>query len=337
MGRAEVAAITGRSSCHRGLECLRLRHLVIRLIQAVQWIVILGACAAGAEWAARRQGFGQPPLVLRDPEIGYFLAPNRAYVRFGNTIKVNRYGFRSDDFAADSVRADDHILLIGDSVIYGNHHLDQAETVAARLQAALRLRGSIGTPLVSSMATSSWSPVNQLAFYRRFGPFPARQVWVVLSSHDLSEPVNRSYDHLPYRTSAPIGALHDAALAAAERVRRLFSPPEDDAAGSLGLHSNEGAVRTLVELLRVHHAEVGLCFHVTAQEMLEEHEPAAQATLARVARELGITLVETRDAYRAADRPSQRVFYDDIHLTAHGARTLADLLDRASSIPSVRR
>jgi hypothetical protein len=71
--------------------------------------------------------------------------------------------------------------------------------------------------------------------------------------------------------------------------------------------------------------------------MLEEHEPAAQATLARIARELDITLVETRDAYRAADRPSQRVFYDDIHLTAHGARTLADLLDRASSIPSVRR
>ena len=71
--------------------------------------------------------------------------------------------------------------------------------------------------------------------------------------------------------------------------------------------------------------------------MLEEHEPAAQKTLARVARELGIPLVETRDAYRAADRPNQRVFYDDIHLTAHGARTLADLLDRASSSVSERR
>ena len=186
------------------------------------------------------------------------------------------------------------------------------------------------------MATSSWSPVNQLAFYRRFGPFPARQVWVVLSSHDLSEPVNRSYDHLPYRTSAPLGALHDAALAAAERARRLLSPPEDEPQARSATTATNEAVRALVELLRVHHAEVGLCFHVTAQEMLEEHEPAAQATLARLARELGITLVETRDAYRAADRPSQRVFYDDIHLTAHGARTLADLLDRASSIPSVR-
>ena len=73
-----------------------------RLLQAVQWFALAGACAAGAEWVARREGFGEPPIALRDPEIGYYLAPARAYVRFGNTIRVNRYGFRSDDFDASS-------------------------------------------------------------------------------------------------------------------------------------------------------------------------------------------------------------------------------------------
>jgi hypothetical protein len=287
---------------------------------------------------ARRQGFGQPPLALRDPEIGYFLAPGGAYVRFGKTISINRYGFRSDDFDAGSARADDHVLLIGDSVIYGNHHLDQTETVAARLQASMRGRSSGATPIVSGMATSSWSPVNQLAFYRRFGPFPARQVWVVVSSHDLSDPADRSYQHLPYRTTAPLGAAHDAALAVADRARRWLSGPEDEAAGTAGHRSNEPALRALIALLQAHHAAVGLCFHVTAREMLDDREPAAQAILGSIAGESGITLLVTRDAYRAADRSDQRVFQDDIHLTAHGARTLADLLDRATAAtPSVPR
>ena len=59
--------------------------------------------------------------------------------------------------------------------------------------------------------------------------------------------------------------------------------------------------------------------------------------LALIARELEITLVVTKDAYRTADRLGQRVFHDDIHLTAHGAKTLADLLNRASSSPLVLR
>jgi hypothetical protein len=316
---------------------LGLCQLVSRSIDVVQTIAIICVCAAGAEWAARRQGFGQPPLALRDPEIGYFLAPDRAYVRFGNTITINRYGFRSEDFDATSARAEDHVLLIGDSVIYGNHHIDQSETVAARLQASLRMQPGGTDAVVSSMATSSWSPVNQLAFYRRFGPFPARQVWVVLSSHDLSAPVERSYDHLPYRTSAPLGAVHDAVLAVGQRARRLLSPPEAETAGTVGHHSTAPSVRALIALLRSHHAEVGLCFHVTAQEMREDHEPAAQAILALIARESGIRLVVTRDAYRAADSANRRVFHDDIHLTAHGARTLADLLERAGSSPSVVR
>ena len=83
----------------------------------------------GAESAAREAGFGELPLAMTDPQIGYYLVPSRSYVRFGNTVRVNRYGFRSDDFDAAALPASEHVVLIGDSVVYGNHHLDQSQTV----------------------------------------------------------------------------------------------------------------------------------------------------------------------------------------------------------------
>lgn len=112
--------------------------------------------------------------------------------------------------------------------------------------------------------------------------------------------------------------------AIAERARRLLSGPEGDAVGARGQQrtSRSSPCRAAAGAPR---------------RGGDDHEPAAQAILALIARELGITLVVTRDAYRTADRSSQRDFDDDIHLTAQGAKTLADLLDRASPRSLVRR
>ena len=50
------------------------------------------------------------------------------------------------------------VLLIGDSVVYGNHFLDQADTISARLTTLLRADAVLANcqPLVMAMAASSW-------------------------------------------------------------------------------------------------------------------------------------------------------------------------------------
>jgi hypothetical protein len=58
----------------------------------------VGAAAiGGAELTARYIGFGEPPLVILDSKIEYYLAPSRSYTRFGHDILVNRYSMRSED------------------------------------------------------------------------------------------------------------------------------------------------------------------------------------------------------------------------------------------------
>jgi hypothetical protein len=142
------------------------------------------ATIGGAELAARYIGFGEPPLVILDDKIEYYLAPSRSYTRFGHDIRVNRYGMRSDDVDMAAVDRRFNFSVFGDSVVYGNR-LDQADTLPAQLQKLLMVKGKNRKALVNSIAASGWGPENLLEFYKRFGPFPGNTAWVVQSTHDM--------------------------------------------------------------------------------------------------------------------------------------------------------
>jgi len=170
-------------------------------------------------------GLGDPPLVSLNDQTEYQLVPDRQYKRFGNRIIINRYGMRSDDIPATPRLEDRRVLLIGDSVIYGNHSLDQSETISLRLQSRLesasRLKGC--DPLIMTAAVSSWGPVNQAAFLKKVGLLDASMGIIVLSAHDLYDTPHFG-TVIPYRTNAPWNAIDDARVILQDRLTKRPLP-----------------------------------------------------------------------------------------------------------------
>lgn len=192
----------------------------------IRWITFAAAVgivvAAATEITLRLVGLGDPPIAVRDADLEYRLIPDADYRRWGNYISINNHGFRAADHPVDVPEAEARLLLIGDSVVYGNHFLDQEETIALRLSEMLS--GPVCTVRVIPMAVSSWGPVNQAAALTRHGSFGATEIAIVLSAHDLVDTPRYSGALIPYRLSKPIGATGDAIEAVIERYFPRTSP-----------------------------------------------------------------------------------------------------------------
>jgi hypothetical protein len=272
------------------------------------------------EVVARLLGFGQPPLAQRDTLMEYRLLPNREYHRFGNRIAINRFGMRSDDFRREDINPARHILLVGDSIVYGEHQVDQSLTLAQIWQAILREANPLEPWLVSSAAVASWGPANQLAYLREAGPFPASKVVLVVSSHDLWDAPTWLDADIPYRLKEPIGALHDLVLALHERSRRASG-------GSSALALSElPALRALVSFLVSQHAQVLVVFHPAAHELDSPDTVRSEALIAEAARSSGAEFASALPAYRAASDAGVTLYRDGLHLTGAGNRVLIEWL-----------
>ena len=189
-------------------------------------VVALLAIFAAIEVSLRLVGLGNPPIAMRDDELEYRLIPDKKYNRWGNRILINSHGFRANDHSKEISGAEVRLLLLGDSVVYGNHFLDQDETIALRLSAMLSSPSC--HVRVIPMAVSSWGPINQAAALSRHGTFKATEVAIVLSAHDLVDtPTAPDGSLVPYRLSPPIGAIGDLVEAI---VERRFPPEPTTAA-----------------------------------------------------------------------------------------------------------
>jgi hypothetical protein len=295
----------------------RLRHYLAPLA--------IGAATIGfAELGARYLGFGEPPVVLLDSRIGFYLAPGRSYVRFGHDIRVNRYGMRSDDADLSAVDRRFSFALLGDSVVYGNL-LDQADTPPAQLQRLLNIRGGEHKSLVNSIAASSWGSENLLAFYKRFGPFPGNTAWIVQNTGDMEDIVDPAGD-VPYRTSSPCGALHDLALSSWRGLIIRALPAKADPAGYPDRRRRaDAALRDLITALKADYARVVLVFHAGKNEAISGRSDG-HTHFQKVAREQAIDFISTMELYARAYRSGLTPHYDDVHLTKDGTRILAERL-----------
>lgn len=165
-------------------------------------------------------GLGNPPLARLDPVTEYEHVGPAVYRRWGNRIEINTQGLRMPPMTDLPEAEDRRVLLVGDSVIYGNHFLDQSKTIAARMTALFRNdpRFAACSPVVLPVAASSWGPVNQAAFLGRDGTFGAVAAGIVVSGHDLYDVPRDGARILPYRTAAPVGAIGDAVKIVLERT-----------------------------------------------------------------------------------------------------------------------
>ena len=171
-----------------------------------------------AEIALRvTMGWGNPPLYVADPEIGYLLAPNQKLRRSGNLIETNQYSMRNQQLEAKSANQT-RVMLLGDSVVNGSWWTDQSKTLSSLL--ANKLQPDIVEVLNAS--ANSWSPRNQLAYLKRFGLFDAEALVLIINTDDLFaiEPtslvVGKSYS---YPNRAP-------GLALIEGYQLLIAPPQ---------------------------------------------------------------------------------------------------------------
>jgi hypothetical protein len=285
-----------------------------------------GVAAIGAaELAARCGGFGEPPLVIRDDKIEYYLVPSRNYTRFGHDIRVNRYGMRSDDVDLAALDRRVSFSLFGDSVVYGNR-LDQADTVPARLQEFLRVKEGNQTALVNGIAAPGWGPENLLEFYKRFGPFPGNIAWIVQSTHDMVDVTHLANKDLPYRTAPPYGALHDLVLSTWHAVALSILPNKADPVkwedkrrrADLALHA-------LISALKADYARVILVFHATREEAVGGDAEGLEHFRA-VAKDEAIEFTSTMELYGHAYRSNLPPHYDNIHLSKYGTSILSERL-----------
>lgn len=280
-------------------------------------VAALCACLAiGGEIGVRSLGFGQPPIVVADPEIEYFLKPNADYTRFGNRVSINRHAMRSADFGkADSF--DHTVFLLGDSVVYGDHFLDQSETIATQMCQ------NRPKTLCAAIAASSWGPPNLLAYYERFGPFAGDIAILVQSSHDRFDVPTFRQAAIPYRLETPALAATDAFFAIWGRMKGVLQKSEQPQNQATGETIAKGALADLLALLKRDFSEVVLIHHATRSETLGAHSVTeASHFFQSIAATAGVTFLDGASLYRQVDAPAQ-LFEDHIHLSRSGAAFLA--------------
>lgn len=284
-------------------------------------VLLLAGAEATLRWGV---GLGDPPLARLDAATEYELVPSGEYRRWGARIAINAHGMRAPDHAPLPDEAERRVLLIGDSVVYGNHFLDQSETIAARLTEDLaadpRLAGC--TVLALPMAVSSWGPVNQAAFLRREGSFGAVAAAMVVSAHDLYDLPRPGADILPYRLTRPWTALGDAAQGLLERERRKTAAP-DPRPTEVRARISLNALGDMAAQLRAAKIEPVLVYHPTTSERAGEPR-REKAAFFDWARTRGIKTLDL-----GAEIAEASGYRDAIHPDADGAARIAQVLARA--------
>jgi hypothetical protein len=263
-------------------------------------------------------GMGHPPLVRLNPTTEYELIGPAAYHRWGNEISVNAQGMRAPAFEPDPGPNARRILLIGDSVVYGGHFLDQSETIASQVAAQLSELDQFDECeiLVLPVAASSWGPVNQAGFLERDGTFGAQSAGIVVSGHDLYDTPEGGATILPYRTKAPFGATHDAFVAVLERVFPK-QPHEPEMSLKTSAVESLAALSRIVQQLKIAGIAPTLYYHPTITErtgtLRDEARRFKEWAALNGVRVVDLSVLPiTPDAYQ-----------DDIHPNVRGAEKLA--------------
>ena len=131
------------------------------------------------EISLRIAGFGQMPLYTASNEWEYMTTPNQSGYRLGNHFYINAYGMRSDE--VDSTKQ--HILGLGDSVLFGGAQTDQ-DSLATSL-----ITKETGIQMLN-ISAGSWGPDNCATYLHHYGLFDAKAMVLVVSSHDAHDIIN---------------------------------------------------------------------------------------------------------------------------------------------------
>ena len=278
-------------------------------------------------------GFGNPPLYVADPDVGYLLAPNQRVRRFGNTIATNAYSMRGDAIAPKPAPGTLRVFLLGDSIANGGWWTPQDEILSALMAR------SLSTPErpaeVLNASANSWGPRNEAAYLQKFGLLEARALVVLLNTDDLfaitphSLQVGKSLNYMDRKPP----------LAIAEVLQRYVLPtpaiPGLEAANREGgdrVGFNLEAIAQIQNLARERQTQFLLAMTPLLREIGEpgprDYEVKTRKRLDEFVRDRNITFIDFLPIFNGENEPAA-LYRDRIHLSARGNRLVCDRSVRA--------
>ena len=311
---------------------------MIRSRVAILVTIIFASLAAG-EWFARAQlGLGNPPLSVAHPTIEYLFKPNQDVRRFGNSVRINAYGMRSDDFSEGKPESEFRLLVFGDSVLNGGALTDQVDLATELLQE--KLETALEQPsVVGNVSAGSWGPGNWLGYAQEYGFFDADMVILLISTHDYRDnPTFAPLNPSTHPQRRPISALGEGITRYLPRyLPSLPTWQERDHSGGLDVSSSdantdeseiERGLGDLSAFLELAKAQVPL---VIVAQFLERSEllrgPGEGYFLIRdEAKKLSVPVVSTEIYFREALQTGPELFRDNIHINELGQTVLAEAL-----------
>lgn len=292
----------------------RQRRVLLILVGISLLTIIL------TEVIGRQMGLCDPVLSIVDPDMEYRFAPNQESHIRGKRIKINSVSMRSDE--VDPNRS--HILLLGDSVIWGGTMVDQSELASTLVEQAL---GADRVQVLNASA-GSWGPPNLLAYVRKFGTFDAKTAIIVVSSQDANDAmtfvplvgVNSSFpDRKPVSVTL-------------ELIRRYIPRFLELATSGSSVTSDsdqaidESVMESLKELileLRRQGIRVIVVMHPLRAEVQATSLNQAWSTMEKVVQDAGGEWFDARQIYRTYGHRGQTLYRDAIHLTVTGQQALS--------------
>lgn len=162
------------------------------------------------------QGFADAPIYIKSDKYEYISAPNQDGSRFGNHYHYNSYSQRSEEPNLTKKI----ILGLGDSVLFGGMQSSQ-DSIATSLFTKENKQFQM-----LNISAGSWGPDNCSAYLKEKGTFNAKQMFLVISSHDAHDNmdfkpvvgVHKSYPNKKYKLA--LGELFERYLI--PRITKLF-------------------------------------------------------------------------------------------------------------------
>jgi hypothetical protein len=275
-------------------------------------LLIVGGVIAVETFSRFYLGLGTPPLYVTDPKIEYQMAPNQDVNRFGNRQLINELGMRSAPVASWGARK--RVLVLGDSVVNGGNLTDHKDLATSLLTS--------DQVVFANISAGSWGPENQLAWIEKYGLLGAKEVILVISSHDLAD--FPSFDPLDPNThpiKAPLLAIQEGVMRYLPRYLPSLdnkveqSPASEVQNIALEPEQIERALKDLKSLtsaIRASGAELCAVQHLTQSEIAGQPEPSHELLLG-IFNELNVPVYDlgNTQAWRAG---GSALYRDDIHL-----------------------
>jgi lysophospholipase L1-like esterase len=278
-------------------------------------------------------GLGNPPLYIRDREIGYLLKPDQKLRRMGNRIIINQYSMRNEAIAPEKAANTFRVMLLGDSIVNGGWWTDQEETLSALLKRQIESNLPPNKIVeVLNVSANSWSPRNELAYLSRFGLFEADVLILVINTDDLfgtaptALPVGRERnypDRKPplalielfnqmFSKSKPIPELEKIKNESGDRVGKILAAI--GAIEMLASEQNTQFILTITPLLRE-----------TEEKGSRDYEKQARKRLQEFATAENLFYLDFLPIFQDFPQP-EFLYRDRIHLSPQGNALVTEKL-----------